>query len=299
MSLASMTGFARVCSESSLTDKNISWLWEIKSVNGKSLDVKARLPLGYDNLSLELKNIAAKYISRGNLSTYLELTIADNRRNVKIDTDLLQKLAQTALSLDEQYPNRLAPTSAAELLGLKGVIELEDNSLSEDERNELEQKILADFDKLCQNLKAERQLEGQKIQLALGQILDKIAENVAQIEIQAQGLPELLKAKLQEQLAQLKSGDISEDRLAQEMVLLVTRADIREEIDRLNAHIKAARTMLQSNEAIGRKLDFLCQELNREANTTCSKSTTLEITNLGMELKALIEQFREQVQNIE
>mgnify|MGYP002624540999 CR=1 FL=1 len=299
MSIASMTGFARVCNSCLLTDKNINWVWEIKSVNGKSLDVKTRLPLGYDNLSLELKSTAAKYISRGNVSVCLEINTAEDRKKFRIDTELLEDLAKTALKLDEQYKGHLAPTSAAQLLGLKGVIELEDNTLSEDEHVELEQKILADFDKLCQNLSTERQLEGQKIQLALEQILDKIADVVEQIEKQAQGLPLLLKDKLSEQLKQLQATDISEERIAQEMVLLVTRADIREEIDRLKAHIKAVRILLQADEAVGRRLDFFCQELNREANTTCSKSTTLEITSLGMELKALIEQFREQVQNIE
>lgn len=299
MSIASMTGFARVSNTCLLTDKNISWTWEIKSVNGKSLDLKTRLPFGWDDLGLGLKNIAAQYISRGSISVNLELNSEDNRKKIKIDTCLLDELAQAALSLDEQYKGKLALTSAAELLGLKGVIELEDNNLSDDAKAELTQKILADFDKLCQNLKAARQLEGEKIKLALAQILDKIAEIVEQIEAQAQGLPDLLKSRLAEQLQQLRASDISDDRIAQEMVLLVTKADIREEIDRLRAHIKTAWQLLEKDEAVGRKLDFLCQELNREANTTCSKSATLEITNLGMELKALIEQFREQVQNIE
>lgn len=299
MSIASMTGFARVSNTCLLTDKNISWTWEIKSVNGKSLDLKTRLPFGWDDLGLELKNTAAQYISRGSVSVNLELNCEDNHRKIKIDTALLDELAQAALSLDEQYKGKLALTSAAELLALKGVIELEDNDLSDDAKTKLKQKILADFDKLCQNLKAARQLEGEKIKLALAQILDKIVEVVEQIETQAQGLPDLLKSRLSEQLQQLRASDISDDRIAQEMVLLVTRADIREEIDRLRAHIKTAWQLLEKDEAVGRKLDFLCQELNREANTTCSKSTTLEITNLGMELKALIEQFREQVQNIE
>ena len=142
--------------------------------------------------------------------------------------------------------------------------------------------------------------EGEKIKNALGTILEKINEITLNIEKIFETLPEKLKEKL---LAQIKSVSddisISEDRLAQEIVLMVTRADIKEEIDRLKTHIKSAYNLLESDEAVGRRLDFLCQELNREANTTCSKASDIAITNMGMELKALIEQFREQVQNIE
>ena len=153
---------------------------------------------------------------------------------------------------------------------------------------------------MCQKLKQERQKEGTKIKTALLSILHNIATIVAKIEKTAEMLPEKIKGKLTELLQQYAQDvEINEDRLAQEIVFLVTKADIREEIDRLKAHIKSAEQMLETDEAVGRKLDFLCQELNREANTTCSKAADIMITDWGMELKALIEQFREQVQNIE
>ena len=186
------------------------------------------------------------------------------------------------------------------MLNLRGVIEIEESKLSDEQEAELKQKMLADFRLLCQNLRQDRTAEGQKVAGALENILEQIAQRVEKIESIAVALPDKLRQKLNEQIAQYAQDvTISEDRIAQEVVLLVTKADIREEIDRLKAHIKAARELLRRDDAVGRRLDFLCQELNREANTTCSKSTDIEITNLAMDLKVLIEQFREQVQNIE
>ena len=181
------------------------------------------------------------------------------------------------------------------------MVEVEDAALDEEETAALVGKLSESFSKACLKLKSDREAEGVKIRKALLDILDNIATIVARVEDIAKAQPERLKAKLQEQIAALlePSNQISEERLAQEVALYVARADIQEEIDRLKAHIKTARDLLSSNEAVGRRLDFLCQELNREANTTCSKSGEIELTNLGMELKTLIEQFREQVQNIE
>ena len=190
--------------------------------------------------------------------------------------------------------------SAGELLSQRGVVEVEENSLSDDDLQLLKEKISADFVCLCKNLQLDRQKEGAKIKTALVAILEKISEITSNIEKIFETLPEKLKEKLLTQIKSISDDvNISEDRLAQEIVLLVTRADIKEEIDRLKTHIKSAYNLLDSNEAVGRRLDFLCQELNREANTTCSKASDIAITNMGMELKALIEQFREQVQNIE
>lgn len=300
MSIASMTGFARVNGNWQTTGENINWVWEIKSVNGKSLDVKMRLPAGYDDLGFILKTKAAEYLNRGSVSVYLDIIQESSGRKIKIDEVLLEELTLKALALGEKYGERLAKPSAAELLNQRGVVELEENVLSEDEQQELKQKLLNDFMKACAALQNDRCKEGEKIKRALLDILGNIEKITLQIEKLADGLPEKLKQKLDEQMAQY-AGDIniSEDRIAQEIVMLITRADIREEIDRLKAHIKSAYQMLEADEAIGRRLDFLCQELNREANTTCSKAADITITNLGMELKALIEQFREQVQNIE
>ena len=186
-------------------------------------------------------------------------------------------------------------------MALKGVVENGDPLPDEEKREELWRQILAGFEKGCALLQQDRRAEGAKIYAALNDILQNIGSVVTQIDQMADQLPEQMKKRLEEQISQwLEPGNaLSEERLAQEAVLYITRADIREEADRLKAHVKTAGELLKSREAVGRRLDFLCQELNREANTTCSKSCDTALTNLGISLKALIEQFREQIQNIE
>lgn len=300
MSIASMTGFARVNGSLQTNNENINWIWEIKSVNGKSLDMKFRLPPNYDDMSLSLKTMAAKYLNRGSVSVYLDIISETMAKKIKIDDNLLQELIQKSIDLSYKYGDKLAKSSAAEFLTQRGVVELEDCVISEEEQQVLRKNLEEDFEKACIELQKERQKEGAKIKVALQNILNKINEVTSKIENIAESLPEKIKMKLTDLLQQYaKDVEISEDRLAQEIVFWVTKADIREEIDRLKTHVKSAEKMLQSDETVGRKLDFLCQELNREANTTCSKAADIEITNWGMELKALIEQFREQVQNIE
>lgn len=300
MSIASMTGFARLKGQALLIDETIQWIWEIRTVNGKALEVKSRLPLGYEDLGLNLKGELSTYINRGNCSISLEMLRSQSNKKAVIDEAFLADVTKKALDLSERFAGSLAAPSAAELLNLRGVIEIEESKLSDEQEAELKQKMLADFRLLCQNLRQDRTAEGQKVAGALENILEQIAQRVEKIESIAVALPDKLRQKLNEQIAQYAQDvTISEDRIAQELVLLVTKADIREEIDRLKAHIKAARELLRRDDAVGRRLDFLCQELNREANTTCSKSTDIEITNLAMDLKVLIEQFREQVQNIE
>ncbi len=300
MSIASMTGFARNTGVFSKAEQELSWIWEIKSVNGKNLDLKTRVPAGFDDLSLALKPIASDYLNRGSVSVYLEINQANFAKKIKIDEALLEELTLKAIVLSEKYDGKLAKPSAAELLAQRGVVELEENDLADADKEALRQELLQGFKTVCAALQADRQKEGVKIKSALEDILLKISATAAEIETAAAGLPDKLKEKLQALVEQYApEAGVSEERMAQEVVLLITRADIREEIDRLKAHIKAAHALLASEEAVGRRLDFLCQELNREANTTCSKAADIVITNLGMDLKALIEQFREQVQNIE
>ena len=294
-----MTGFARTNGNISLDQNNISWTWEIKSVNGKSLDLKYRLPTGFEDISLLLKNKAAEVLSRGSVSAFLETNNENTAKNVKIDEVLLNQLTTQAINLCQKHPE-IPMATAGELLSQRGVVEIEENSLNEDNLQKLKEAILTDFVTACKNLQTDRKKEGEKIKAALLTILEKISSITSNIENIFETFPEKLKEKLKTQIKNLSDDvTISEDRLAQEIVLLITRADIKEEIDRLKTHIKSAYNLLESNEAVGRRLDFLCQELNREANTTCSKACDISITNLGMELKALIEQFREQVQNIE
>lgn len=294
-----MTGFSRRNGEFSCEGLSKSWFFEIKSVNGKALDIKLRLPSGFDNLSAELKAIAGKYLSRGSVSAYLEFN--NSLGELKINDSLLQTLTIKALELFESYGERLQKPSPTDLLAFKGVIENGEPSLEEAQKLSLERTLVTDFEQACQTLQQDRRAEGEKIKIALLDILDKIANITLKIERIAQGMPTRLKEKLQNQIDELlaASNQISEERLAQEVVLYVAKADIREEIDRLQAHLKTAQDLLNQGGEVGRRLDFLCQELNREANTTCSKSGDIELTNLGMALKTLIEQFREQVQNIE
>ncbi len=295
-----MTGFARTNGSISLGDSDISWFWEVKSVNGKSLDVKIKLPAGFDDLAIEVKKKAEKILNRGSVSAYLDVDFGDKCKKVKINDELLDILTDKAINLYEKNFEFLAKPSAAEILAQKGVVEFEETSLSEDDLSLLKTEICKSFENACENLQKDRKKEGEKIELALKAILQKIENIVDEVEKLADALPEKIKEKLNSLIAQYAGEvNVSEERMAQEIVMLITRADIREEIDRLKTHIKSAFDLLNANEAVGRRLDFLCQELNREANTTCSKAADVLITNRGMELKALIEQFREQVQNIE
>lgn len=301
LDISSMTGFARQEGNFSCKKNSFSWFFEVKSVNGKSLDLKIKLPSWLDNrLSPMLKNAAAKYFTRGNVSVYLDLE-STAEEQVKINDALLEQLTEKAIALSQKYGNALRAPSASELLAVKGVAEIEETVLDEEETNAFAEALRTSFEEVCAKLQEDRKSEGVKIRKALLDIMNKIANIVEKAEKIAEGLPAVLRKRLTAQLEEFPEAgsSIGEDRLAQEIVLLVTRADIREEIDRLKVHIKTAEDLLGSGGAVGRRLDFLCQELNREANTTCSKSCDIELTNLGMELKTLIEQFREQVQNIE
>ena len=301
MPISSMTGFARQNGEYSFENTSYNWFFEIKSVNGKSLDIKTKLPSWLDYMANNLKNIAGKYFVRGNVSVYLDISSSKGSEQIKINEDLLKQLMDKACDVYQSCPNMFNKPSTSEILGLRGVIEIEESRLSDEEQEFLQNKLTESFEEACKNLQKDRRLEGEKIKQALLDIVAKIDTIVVKVETIADILPPKLKEKLMQQIEDLlgKDSQISEERLAQEVTLYVARADIREEIDRLKAHLKTAKELLASNEAVGRRLDFLCQELNREANTTCSKSCDIELTNLGMELKTLIEQLREQVQNME
>lgn len=301
MNISSMTGFARKNGNYSGDAKEYSWIWEVKSVNGKGMDLKAKLPPKFEALAVILKNIAAEVLDRGNISAFLEFSAGGEIQKVRINHDLLKELTEVATSLYESCGGKLEKPSASALLGIKGVVETEDSAADEEEQKKLEQALVSSFAESCLLLKEARESEGSKIKKMLSDILVQIKNTAAKAEELAARLPEILKKKLKEQIAALlePTEGIGEERLAQEAVLLVNRSDVKEELDRLKAHIKAAEDMLEQGGTIGRRLDFLCQELNREANTLCSKSADIGLTNLGMNLKVLIEQFREQVQNIE
>ena len=289
-----MTGFARMARQSAL----ISWIWEIKSVNSKGLDVRCRIPSGYDALELACRNAIATKFARGNFSISLTVTKSENQGNYYINQDVLMQYLANARSLDL---GDVAPPRLDGLLSLRGVIESVVDEQSEDQQ-ELEMKeMLVDFDHVLNELAKNRKSEGARMAVVLKQHLEDI-KILSQTAISCAALqPEALKNRLVRQLKAVITDipELDQERISQEAALIMTKADVKEELDRLQSHIEAAGEILEKGSPCGRKLDFLCQEFNREANTICSKSQDIELTRIGLDLKSVIEQFREQVQNIE
>lgn len=299
MNISSMTGFGRSSGHCEIGENVFDWAFEAKSVNAKNFDFKARLPQVLENLSGELKAIAQKYFERGTISVSLDMKTEQNSDNMKINSELLNKLAVVSREFCEK--EKLQLPTMGELLNVNGVIEIERKSFDDETLAALGEELKSGFEKCCAELQHDRRLEGEKIAGVLSRLLQKIKTIVGEIVGKADKMPEQIAEKLKQQIKEFlgENADVSEERLAQEIVFLVNRADIREETDRLQVHIKTAEKLLADGQSVGRRLDFLCQELNREANTTCSKAADVEIINCGMELKATIEQFREQVQNME
>jgi uncharacterized protein (TIGR00255 family) len=295
MTLASMTGFARTQGIGGAW----SWAWELKSVNGKGLDVRLRLPGGWDGLEAGLKQSAARVLSRGNVNANLSLTRADPEVSVRVNEHVLRTIAQSVGRVAEELG--APPVQLESLLGLKGVLEISEAQESETARAALEAAVLAGFSQALAELAAMRAQEGAALGLVLSERLDGIAALTAAAEANPSRRPEAIRAKLAEQLRVLMDTGASfdSDRLHQEALMMASKVDVREELDRLVAHVAAARAMLAEGGAIGRRLDFLAQEFNRETNTLCSKANDVSLTAIGLELKGLVEQFREQVQNIE
>jgi uncharacterized protein (TIGR00255 family) len=293
VSVASMTGFARTEAEGS----GIAWVWEMKSVNGRSIDLRLRLPPGFDALEPQLRTSLAQRFRRGNFSATLTVT-RNAPAAVRINRETLGQLIGLMNELAGEI--EAAPPRIDGLLALRGVVEM-----VEDEADEfLEKRRRAVFDSwemVLDRLAGARAEEGARLAATLSSQLAELRGLVEAAAACAAAQPEAIRQRLQTALASLSdlASGMPEERIAQEMALLIARSDIREEIDRLRAHIEQAGELLGQKEAVGRRLDFLCQELNREANTLCSKSADIELTRVGLSLKAAVEQFREQVQNIE
>lgn len=293
--IASMTGFARA-------DGGIgalSWTIEVKSVNGRNLDLRCRAPAGFDVLETLARAKMQGKASRGSINLNLQATRAAAPASVRINRALIEELRALAQELDG--PDAPPPRLEA-LLAVRGVVEAADESADDQtDRAALEQALAADVEKALDGLVAARLAEGERLETLLRGHLAEIARLVDE----AAGLdclkPENAKEKLRAAVQALADGvpALSEDRLTQEAALLMVKADVREEIDRLRAHIQAALDLLAEGGAVGRKFDFLCQEFNREANTLCSKSADGALTRIGLALKATIDQLREQVQNVE
>ncbi|HMA52394.1 MAG TPA: YicC/YloC family endoribonuclease [Magnetospirillaceae bacterium] len=296
LSINSMTGYARVSGE----QHGLGWAWEVKSVNGRGLDVRTRLPPGYDFLDLPVREAVQKRLKRGNVTVNLTITHKAQQGAVAVNEALLDQLIALSRRWQEKAPDLAAPRLDG-LLALRGVLESGEAAEAAGEDSDTAKLLLAECDKALVQLEAMRADEGKRLAEVLTDQLNEIAFLVTDAVGSAALDPVQLKARLRQQVAALleAGAPVSEDRLAQEVALQLGKADVREELDRLGAHLTAARKMLAAAEPVGRKLDFLCQEFNREANTLCSKSNDIALTRIGLGLKAAIEQFREQVQNIE
>lgn len=295
MALSSMTGFARGHG----TSGSYAWAWEIKSVNGKGLDLRLRLPPGWDAIETVVRAAAAEKFARGSLQANLIVDRTGAAPAVRINAAVLDAVLAAMGELSGRI--EAAPPSLDGLLALKGVMEVGDAGEDEDERRAAEAAATAGFAEALAALAAMRRHEGVALARVLTARLAEIAALAQRAEAAPGRRPEAIRKRLAEQVAALleQSERFDAGRLHQEAILIATKADVREELDRLTAHLEQARTLMTQGGPVGRRLDFLAQELNREANTLCAKAGDLELTNIGLELKAAVEQFREQVQNVE
>jgi uncharacterized protein (TIGR00255 family) len=295
MALSSMTGFARGHGVSGA----YAWAWELKSVNGKGLELRLRLPAGWDALEAPARSRAAEILSRGTIYATLSVTRAGVAPVVRVNEPVLAAVLATMREVGSRI--NAAQPSLDGILALKGVIEVSEPDESEDERRGAEAAILAGFDQALAGLAEMRRQEGDALARVLSARIGEIGVLAARAEAVPGRQPEAIKARLAEQLATLLDATdrFDSDRLHQEAILIAAKADVREELDRLMAHVAQARRLIEQGGAVGRRLDFLAQEFNREANTLCAKANDVELTNVGLELKTVVEQFREQVANLE
>ncbi|HEX9448930.1 MAG TPA: YicC/YloC family endoribonuclease [Dongiaceae bacterium] len=298
MAIASMTGFAR--KEGSLD--GFSWTWELKSVNGRNLELRTRLPGGYDALESFARNAAAEILKRGNVNAALTVNLQEKTGTFRVNETALAQVEVLVTDLRQRLG--LAAPGVDGILALRGILEVDDPAPSPEVTEQRMRALQQSLAEALKQLHAMRHVEGKRLLALVDGHLNEIERLCKAAGEIAAGQPESLRKRLLEQLTDLLSASsaantLSEDRLAQEVALLATKADVREELDRLAAHIHAVRDLLHAGGPVGRKLDFLCQEFNREANTLCSKAADIALTGIGIDLKATIEQLREQVQNIE
>jgi uncharacterized protein (TIGR00255 family) len=293
-----MTGFAR---ESGALPDGAAFVWELRSVNGRGLDLRLRLPNGLDALEPLLREAAGKRLKRGNVSANLNVK-REERPRLAPDPAALDQALALAIDLAARIPGAPPPRAEA-LLALPGVLRaevVEPDEAAEEARRAVLAKA---FERALGGLVAARRAEGEKLATILGGLLDEIAALREAAAVAAAGQPATQRARFLEQLGALLgeggTARVPEERLAQEVAILASRSDVREELDRLSAHIDAARALLAAGEGAGRKLEFLTQEFVREANTLCSKSASVPLTRIGLDLKAAIERLREQCANVE
>lgn len=295
MPVVSMTGYGHAEGEAGA----FRWSWDLRSVNGRGLDLRLRLPPDLQGLETAIRETAGNKLRRGNIQINLQISQGANAAQIKINQEALRQVLSALAEIESH--SGLAPSTASGILGIRGVVEQIEPQETETERDARHAMILQSFDAALSMLAASRGSEGARLHSIVTSQVDGIASLTSAAEERAAGAVALLRQRLTDQLASLLDAPpaLSPDRLAAEVALLATKADIREEIDRLHAHVAHARELLEDKGQIGRKLDFLVQEFNREANTLCSKSPDTGLTRIGLDLKVQIDQLREQIQNIE
>lgn len=295
MPLISMTGFARADGSADYA----RWHWELRSVNGKGLDARFRLPVGLEGMDVRLREELARKLKRGNVQATLTVDRTHAAAPLRINQEALAAVLGAIRALQAEI--ELVPPRPEGILSLKGVLESAEAEESEEERAAFEAAIVATFGEAVEGLARARAEEGRKIETVLRDQVDEIERLTQQAAASPATGIDAMRARLRSRIAELleASPALSEERLAQEAALMATKADVREEIDRLIAHVAQARELFAGREPAGRRLDFLTQEFNREANTLCSKAADVGLTRIGLELKAVIDQLREQVQNVE
>ncbi|MFK7940844.1 MAG: YicC/YloC family endoribonuclease [Roseovarius sp.] len=295
--LQSMTGYASAQG----TAHGFSWSWELRAVNGKGLDLRLRVPDWIDGLEAQLRKDLSAALSRGNVSLSLKIQSDEQASGMVLNQSQLSLVLQALADVEQQAMDQglsLAPANAAHILGLRGVL---DHASAETDTAQLNKTLIADFAPVLASFCDMRATEGAALATVLLGQLDQIEVLTTQAADMARARAPDVAAHLKATLAKVMDAadGADEARVAQELALLAVKADVTEEIDRLHAHITAARDLVAKGSPIGRKLDFLSQEFNREANTLCSKAQNTGLTTLGIELKTLIDQMREQVQNVE
>ena len=290
-----MTGFSRAEGQ----DGGFGWGWEVKSVNARGLDVRCRVPPGREGLEVAARAAVAERFKRGSFNISLFITHSSGNVTLALNREILGQLLGIVKEVEGEID--AAPPQLDGLLRVRGVLEAIEEEEDEEERKRHDDAMTESLNQALADLAAMRLAEGARLAEVLGTRLSQIAALATQADGLAAAQPVAIKARLVERIAAVleEVPALSEERLAQEVALLIAKADVREEIDRLKSHHAAAGELIGEGGPVGRRLDFLAQEFNREANTLCSKSDNLELTRVGLELKSVIEQFREQVQNIE
>jgi uncharacterized protein (TIGR00255 family) len=292
-----MTGFA----SASGALEGWSWSWELRGVNGKGLDLRLRVPDWVEGLEVALRKQVTAEVARGNITCNLRIASAENDATLQVNTAQVDTLLAALHEIETRAMDAgvsLAPSRASDILTMRGVLEQSDQAQDIDA---LREALLAEFPAVLEDFNAMRRQEGAALADVMQDQLNEVETLAAKAAALADARKEDTAANLRRNLARVmnNSEGADADRVAQELALIAVKADVTEEIDRLAAHVAAARALIGQGGPVGRKLDFLMQEFNREANTLCSKAQSTELTTVGLALKAVIDQMREQVQNVE